>query len=99
MTRGTAAASKFRTGSQGTNALLVLPPPSALQELNVQSGGMTAQYRGKSTVTMVTKSGANQFHGGLYENLQNTALNANSFALNAAGKPRTTEHLNQYGGN
>jgi len=60
---------------------------------------MTAQYRGKSTVTMVTKSGANQFHGGLYENFQNTSLNANSFALNAAGKPRTTEHLNQYGGN
>src|SRR5258706_12769943 len=48
---------------------------------------------------MVTKSGANQFHGGLYENFQNTSLNANSFALNAAGKPRPTEHLNQYGGN
>src|SRR5262249_33355745 len=57
------------------------------------------QYRGKSTVTMVTKGGANQFHGGLYENFQNTALNANTFALNAAGKPRAVEHLNQYGGN
>ena len=62
---------------QGTNALLVLPPPSAIQKLNVQSGGMTAQYRGKSTVTIVTKSEANQFHGGLYEYLQNTDLNAN----------------------
>lgn len=83
----------------GGSALLVLPPPSAIQELNVQSGGMTAQYRGKSTVTIVTKSGANQFHGGLYEHFQNTALNANDFTLNAAGKPRPAEHLNQYGGN
>jgi Carboxypeptidase regulatory-like domain len=83
----------------GTNALLVLPPPSAIQELNVQSGGMTAQYRGKSTVTIVTKAGANQFHGGLYEFLQNTDLNANDFTLNSAGKPRPAEHLNQYGGN
>src|SRR5215471_11342562 len=83
----------------GTNALLVLPPPSAVQELNVQSGGMTAQYRGKSTVTIVTKGGANRFHGELYEFLQNTDLNANDFTLNSAGKPRPAEHLNQYGGN
>ena len=48
---------------------------------------------------MVTKSGANQFHGGLYEYLQNTDLMANDFTLNAAGKPRPAEHLNQYGGN
>jgi hypothetical protein len=96
---GNSGGVQIQNWKSGTNALLVLPPPSALQELNVQSGGMTAQYRGKSTVTMVTKSGANQFHGGLYENLQNTDLNANSFALNAAGKPRPTEHLNQYGGN
>src|SRR5439155_3712036 len=96
---GNSGGVQVQNWKSGTNALLVLPPPSALQELNVQSGGMTAQYRGKSTVTMVTKSGANQFHGGLYENLQNTDLNANSFALNAAGKPRPTEHLNQYGGN
>ena len=96
---GNSGGVQVQNWKSGTNALLVLPPPSALQELNVQSGGMTAQYRGKSTVTMVTKSGANQFHGGLYENFQNTSLNANSFALNAAGKPRATEHLNQYGGN
>lgn len=84
----------------GTNALLVLPPPSAVQELNVQSGGMTAQYRGKSTVTIVTKGGTNLFHGGLYENFQNSDLNANDFTLNAAGNShRPAEHLNQYGGN
>src|SRR5690242_12534721 len=79
--------------------LLVLPPPSALQELSVQSNGMTAQYRGKSTVTLVTKAGTNRYHGELYENFQNTDLDANTFILNTAGKPRAIDHLNQYGGN
>src|SRR5574340_903289 len=96
---GNSGGVQVQNWKSGTSALLVLPPPSAIQELNVQSGGMTAQYRGKSTVTIVTKSGANQFHGGLYENLQNTNLNANDFTLNSAGKPRPPEHLNQYGGN
>lgn len=85
---------------QGTGGgLLVLPPPSALQELSVQSTGMTAQYRGKSTVTLVTKGGTNRYHGELYEYFQNTDLDANTFTLNAAGKPRGIDHLNQFGGN
>lgn len=91
----------FNSGAvvvQGTGSL-VLPPPSALQELNVQSANMTAQYAGHSTVTLVTKAGSNQFHGEVYEYLQNTDFNANTYALNAAGKPRPISHLNQFGGN
>lgn len=83
---------------QGTGSL-VLPPPSSLQELNVQSADMTAQYAGHSTVTLVTKAGTNQFHGEAYEFLQNTDLNANTYALNAKGAPRDVDHLNQFGGN
>lgn len=91
----------FNSGAvvvQGTGSL-VLPPPSSLQELNVQSADMTAQYAGHSTVTLVTKAGSNKFHGEAYEYLQNTDLNANTYALNAAGKPRAVTHLNQFGGN
>ena len=85
---------------QGTGGgLLVLPPPSALQELRIQSGGMSAQYRGKSTITLVTKGGTNRYHGELYEYLQNTDLEANTFLLNSAGNPRAIDHLNQFGGN
>ena len=85
---------------QGTGGgLLVLPPPSALQELSIQSSGMSAQYRGKSTITLVTKAGTNRYHGELYEYLQNTDLEANTFILNSAGNPRATDHLNQFGGN
>ena len=91
----------FNSGAvvvQGTGSL-VLPPPSSLQELNVQSADMTAQYAGHSTVTLVTKAGTNQFHGEAYEYLQNTDLNANTYALNAKGSPRAVNHLNQFGGN
>jgi hypothetical protein len=39
--------------------MLVLPPPSSIQELNVQANNMTAESRGKSAVTLVTKAGTN----------------------------------------
>lgn len=79
--------------------LLVLPPPSSIQELDVQSGAMNAKYTGHSSVTLVTKGGTNRFHGLAYEYLQNTILNANTFLLNSQGSPRTPTHLNQFGGN
>ena len=79
--------------------LLVLPPPSSMQELNVQSSDMNAKYTAHSAVTMVTKAGTNNFHFLLYEYLQNTALNANQYLLNANGLPRPAAHLNQFGGN
>lgn len=79
--------------------LLVLPPPSSIQELNVQSGNMSAKYTGHAAVTLVTKAGTNAFHGLAYEYLQNTILNANSYVLNAAGNPRPPAHLHQFGGN
>lgn len=79
--------------------LLVLPPPSSIQELNVQSGNMSAKYTGHASVTLVTKGGTNAFHGLAYEYLQNTILNANSFLLNSSGEPRQPTHLNQFGGN
>lgn len=79
--------------------LLVLPPPSSIQELKVQSDDMSAEYQDHSAVTLVTKSGTNHFHFEAYEYLQNTNLNANTFLLNASGKPRAPEHLNQFGGN
>ncbi|HWB84659.1 MAG TPA: TonB-dependent receptor [Bryobacteraceae bacterium] len=79
--------------------LLVLPPPSSIQELKVQANNMTAESRGKSAVTLVTKAGSNAFHFEAYEYLQNTDLNANSFLLNATGEPRAANRLNQFGGN
>lgn len=74
-----------------------MPAPDSLQEFKVDSGNANAEYRAVGTVTMVTKSGTNEFHGLAYEYLQNTALNANQFLLNATGQQRPDSKMNQYG--
>jgi len=79
--------------------LLVLPPPSSLQELQVGSNGLSAEYRGHASVMLVTKAGSNKFHGELYEFNQNRALNANQFLLNAVHVARPASNVNQFGGN
>jgi Carboxypeptidase regulatory-like domain len=79
--------------------LLVLPPPSSLKELKIQSDNMSAKYKGKANVNMVIKNGTNQFHGEAYEYVQNKILNANSFVNNAKGLERPAQHLNQFGFN
>src|ERR1051326_4149399 len=77
--------------------LLVMPPPSSIQELHVQSNGMDAQYRDHASVSLVTKQGTNDFHFLAYEYLQNPILNANTYVNNATGIPRANDHLNQFG--
>lgn len=74
------------------------PPTDTLQEFRTLYVNENAEFRSPGTVIMVTKSGANQFHGDLYEFLQNAALNANTYQLNASGKPRPKSNLNQFGG-
>lgn len=44
--------------------------------------------RGVAQVTMVTKSGSNEFHGRLFYQHRNDNLNANTFFNNASGTPR-----------
>jgi hypothetical protein len=50
-------------------------------------------------VTSVTRSGTNQFHGGAFEFLQNTKLNANEFNSNRARIPRQRSNINTFGAN
>ncbi|MFN7927689.1 MAG: TonB-dependent receptor [Blastocatellia bacterium] len=50
-------------------------------------------------ITSVTRSGANQFHGGLFEYVQNTRMNANDFNSNRANIQRQRSNINTFGGN
>lgn len=75
-----------------------LPPPDALQEFRVDSGGLNAEYKNVAAVTLVLKQGTNNYHGNAYEFVENTVLNANYFMLNATGQPRSAFHRNQFGG-
>jgi len=70
------------------------------QEFKVVTNSMSAEY-GRTTggvISVVSKSGANEFHGSAFEYLENTAFNANDFFANAAGVPLAPVHQNQFGG-
>lgn len=85
-------------GSQGTWEMA--PNVDALQEVNVMTTTYDARYgrTGGGTVNMVSKSGTNEYHGDLYEYLENGALNANNFENNLNGIPRQNLHQHQFGG-
>jgi hypothetical protein len=72
----------------------------AVQEFAVQTSVATAEF-GRGTggqVSIVTKSGSNQFHGSAFEYLRNSILDAADFFTNKAGATKNALHRNQYGG-
>jgi len=77
----------------------IAPAVDAVQEVSVQTSGYNAEYgRAAGGVINVTlKSGTNELHGGLFEYLQNRALDANSWTNNRAGQPRGPFVQNQFG--
>src|SRR5207247_9257875 len=78
------------------NGYMSMPFPDALQEFKVETGATSAQNGVKSSgsITLVTKSGTNAFHGDVFEFVRNGIFNArNSFAAR-----RDTIKRNQFGG-
>jgi hypothetical protein len=75
------------------------PSVEAIGEMSVQTNGVNAEYgRAAGAVLNVNlKSGTNNLHGSLFENLQNRDLNANSWTNNQAGRPRGPFVQNQFG--
>jgi hypothetical protein len=76
------------------------PSMEAAGEFNMQTGSMGAQYDGGGTAVsnFNMQSGTNQFHGSVYEYLQNEDLNANSWDANFEGTPRPKQRMNNFGG-
>jgi hypothetical protein len=71
-----------------------------VQEFAVQTSVATAEF-GRGTggqVSIVTKSGTNQFHGTAFEYLRNSVLDAADFFTNKNGGKKNPLHRNQYGG-
>ncbi len=69
--------------NEGQNNLIAYnPAPDALQEMRVITADAPATYGNVNggDVVSVLKSGTNQFHGSIYEYLQNSNLDANSWA-------------------
>ena len=88
------------THEGGSYTSFGIPSPDAIQEFKIQTSQYDAGYGRNpgANVNVVTKSGANQFHGTAFEFFRNTALNANDFFLNRAGAPKPAINQNQFGG-
>ena len=74
--------------------------PDSLQEFRVVTTNPNAD-QGRSSgaqISLMTKSGSNDFHGSLYEYHRNTATSANNWFNNKAGVPREALIRNNFGG-
>ena len=69
----------------------IAPAVDAVAEVSVQTNGYNAEY-GRAAGGVI-----NVLHGGLFEYLQNRALDANSWTNNRAGAPRGPFVQNQFG--
>ncbi|HEX2271533.1 MAG TPA: carboxypeptidase-like regulatory domain-containing protein, partial [Pyrinomonadaceae bacterium] len=81
-----------------TSSLFALSTPSlnSTAEFSITTGTVGSdQGRGVGQVTLVTKSGTNEFHGGWFYMNRNDALQANTFFNNANGtqRPRQNQHF------
>ena len=83
-----------------SNVNLPIPVPDFIQEFNVQTNGLPAQYglHPGGVVNIVTKSGANAFHGDLFDFLRNGDLNARPEGAATTQGKRDSLKRNQFGG-
>src|SRR5947207_1823601 len=77
------------------NAVAIpMPFPDALQEFKVETSGVSTSQGNAASVSGVTKSGTNLFHGDLFEFVRNDLFNARPyFAIKG-----NTLKRNQFGG-
>ena len=79
---------------------LPTPPPDAIQEIAVNSSQYDATQGNNSGahISVLTKSGTNAIHGSLWEQWQNSDMNATPYFYNDAGIPRPFLNRNAFGG-
>jgi hypothetical protein len=69
------------SGTAGGPIVEMFPAFNSIAEIRVSEVNNAAEYGGVSDITTISKSGTNSYHGGVFENIQNTDLNArNEFA-------------------
>jgi hypothetical protein len=71
----------------------LFPSFNAIEEIKISETLNPAEYGGVADITTVSKSGTNEFHGGAFENVQNTAFDAADFFSNEV----TPVKLNDFG--
>ena len=86
--------------NSGVTDLKYSPAVDAVQEFKVQTNFFSAEFgqTGGAVVNMVTKSGTNSFDGTAYYFLRHSALNANDWFSNRAGREKPYYRRDQVGG-
>jgi len=72
----------------------MFPSFNSIEEIRVSESNNNAEFSGVADITTVSKAGTNHFHGGVFENHENTVLNSNDAFANA--KPKII--MNDFGG-
>jgi Carboxypeptidase regulatory-like domain/TonB-dependent Receptor Plug Domain len=85
------------------NSVVFNPNPDTIAEFRILESNYSAEYgrNGGGVISVVTKSGTNEWHGSAFEFLRNDDLNANSFFNKSDPMnqlPRNVLKRNQYGG-
>jgi hypothetical protein len=82
----------------GTTQSLV--PVDALQEFKIQTSTYAPEFGRQpgGQVSLLTRSGTNDFHGTGFDYLRNTVFDANNWFNDQQGLPKGAEHQNDFGG-
>jgi Carboxypeptidase regulatory-like domain/TonB-dependent Receptor Plug Domain len=86
----------------GSNrTILVYPSLQAIDEMKILTNSYGAEYGQASggVISIITRGGTNQFHGGAFYDGRNTSLNANDYFNLLHDQPRSALHRNDYGFN
>jgi hypothetical protein len=81
----------------GTNSLVSV---DALQEFRIQTSTYAPEF-GRTPggqISIITRSGTNQFHGTAFDYLRNDVLDANDWFADSKGLPKARERQNDFGG-
>ena len=80
-------------------SFVIGPSVEAIGEMRVLTNGYNAEYgrAAGGVLDVQLKTGTNQLHGVLFENLQNTDLDANRWENNWSNLPRPPVKQNQFG--
>ncbi|HYA22692.1 MAG TPA: TonB-dependent receptor [Terriglobales bacterium] len=88
----------FDNNEQQIGIEVIQPSIDAIQEFKVQTSDFGADIgRGGAVVNVVLKSGSNQFHGGLFEFVRNSAFDAKNY-FDDPNLPIAPFKQNQFGG-
>jgi hypothetical protein len=92
---------RFKSAGFSYGIVISQPRIENIAEMTIQTGQMDLSGgSGTSSlqINMVTRRGSNAFHGRVFDDFRNTALNANSWLNNASRLPRNVIILNDFGG-